>query len=161
MYVVWAGRQLICLNENLKSLYQSMGPRSCEPTTLATRLEIIMLQIFAIILFSNSLILLLLFSQFSAIILIILRLKELSFVILQHERTFYITGWRAGPAWPTHLGAPRASPITSIYACYYSRTMLYANTVLLFSKLFPHNYCKPISGPTIQAFVCWSEAVES
>ena len=51
---------------------------------------IIMLQIFAIILFSNSLILLLLLSQFSAIILIILKLKELSFVILQHERTFYI-----------------------------------------------------------------------
>ena len=50
---------------------------------MGTRLEIIMLQIFAIILFSNSLILLLLFSQFSAIILIILRLKELSFVILQ------------------------------------------------------------------------------
>ena len=67
------------------------------------RLEIIMLQTFAIILFSNSLILLPLFSQFSAIILIILRLKELSFVILQHERTktldgaksTCITGWRA------------------------------------------------------------------
>ena len=107
-----------------------------------------MLQIFAIILFSNSLILLLLFSQFSAIILIILRLKELSFVILQHERTktldgaksTCITGWRAGPARPTHPGAPRVSPITSIYTCYYSRIMLYAKAVLLFSKLFLHNY---------------------
>ena len=38
---------------------------------VAVRLEIIMLQIFAIILFSNSLILLLLFSQFSATILIL------------------------------------------------------------------------------------------
>ena len=54
-----------------------------------------------------------------------------------------ITGWRAGPARPTHPGTPRALPITSVYACYYSRIMLYANAVLLFSKLFPHNYCKP------------------
>ena len=38
---------------------------------LAPRLALIMLQIFAIILFSNSLILLLLFPQFSAIILIL------------------------------------------------------------------------------------------
>ena len=44
----------------------------------ANRLEIIMLQIVAIILFSNSLIVLLLFSQFSAIILIILRLNPLT-----------------------------------------------------------------------------------
>ena len=41
------------------------------------------------------------------------------------------------------IWACRASPITSIYACYYSRIMLYANAVLLFSKLFPHNYRKP------------------
>ena len=106
------------------------------------RLEIIMLQIFVIILFFNSLILLLLFFQFSAIIFIILRLKELSFVTLQHERTktlngaksTSITGWRAGPARPTHPGAPHASPITSIYACYYSRIMLYANTVCYYSQ---------------------------
>ena len=106
-----------------------------------------MFQIFAIILFSTSLILLPLFSQFSAIILILCRLKELSFVILQHERTktldgaksTCITGWRAGPARPTHPGAPHASPITSIYACYYSGIMLYANAVL-----FSQNYSRII-----------------
>ena len=51
--------------------------------TTEARLVIIMLQIFAIILFSNSL---LLFSQFSAIILIILRLKELSLLVSELEQ---------------------------------------------------------------------------
>ena len=62
---------------------------------------------------------------------------------LNGTKSTCITGWRAGPARPTHPGVPHASPIISIYACYYSRIMLYTNAVLLFSKLFPHSYRKP------------------
>ena len=102
-----------------------------------TRLEIIMLQIFAIILFSNSLILLLLFSQFSAIILIILRLKELSFVILQHERTFHILAWpKLSMALSPRGGQGRAGPL--IWVCRTCHQLLaFTLATIIILKIIP------------------------